>query len=172
LPLTTPRLHLYPVTAADRDVLHRHWTAPDVRRYLLDDLIVDLQWVEDEIARSRNHFLHHNWGLWRLAHRDDGAFVGVCGYRDFFQPPEPQLLVSIEPSYWKQGLGSEAARRVIEYGFEKIGFDRVKACTDAPNVASQQLMERVGMTRISRELIDGLDTLCYEVKQQDYIHND
>lgn len=161
------RLGYTPISRDNVDELHRHWTDPQVRRYLLDDLVVDRAWVEQEVRRSQAHFMHHDWGLWRMGLLDGGTFVGVCGFRTFFDPPEVQLVVSIEPAYVNQGLGREAARRMIDYAFDELGFDRVIGCTDAPNTASRRLMESCGMRLVRRETLDGIDTLCYQIARSD-----
>jgi RimJ/RimL family protein N-acetyltransferase len=49
--LTTERLVLRPVTAADRAALLAHWTAPDVRRFLFDGAV--LSPAETRYRRTR-----------------------------------------------------------------------------------------------------------------------
>jgi RimJ/RimL family protein N-acetyltransferase len=48
--------------------------------------------------------------------------IGFCAFRPFFEPPELQLLYGLLPAYWSKGLASEAARTIIAFVFEELGF--------------------------------------------------
>jgi ribosomal-protein-alanine N-acetyltransferase len=87
--------------------------------------------------------------------------MGFCGFRPFFEPPELQLLYGFLPAYWSQGFATEAARAMIEFGFQELGFDRIVASVDAPNIPSLRVLERAGMSFDRRETINGLDTSFY-----------
>jgi RimJ/RimL family protein N-acetyltransferase len=48
--------------------------------------------------------------------------------------------------YWNQGYMSEAARRVVDYGFAQLNLHRVYASYFSHNIASRRVMEKAGMT--------------------------
>ena len=159
--IETARLQMRPFALGDLDDLHRLFTDPGVRRYLLDDQVVGREWVEEEIAGSLGRFEMHDGGLWSVSLKGDGALAGFCGYRPFHDPPELQLLYGLAPTYWGRGLATEAARAMIRYGFEELGFTRIVASADAPNAASLRVMERAGLTFAKRVTVNGLDTVYY-----------
>ena len=68
-------------------------------------------------------------------------------------------------STWGQGLAAAAARVLIRYGFEALGFNEIIASTDASNEASIRVMEKAGMTFQKRLLLDGLDTIYYVISR-------
>ncbi|HSM70767.1 MAG TPA: GNAT family N-acetyltransferase, partial [Anaerolineales bacterium] len=47
--------------------------------------------------------------------------------------------------YWGQGLGTEAARSILEYGFEKLNLSRLVCLINEQNIASKKVAERIGM---------------------------
>jgi RimJ/RimL family protein N-acetyltransferase len=49
--------------------------------------------------------------------------------------------------YRGQGLATEAARALLEFGFAQLGLHRIAARTGRDNVRSWKLMERLGMRR-------------------------
>jgi len=49
--------------------------------------------------------------------------------------------------YRGQGLATEAARALLQFGFEELGLHRIAARTGRDNVRSWKLMERLGMRR-------------------------
>ncbi len=63
---------------------------------------------------------------------DDGSRVGTCGW-------------FLEKRYWGRGLATEAARLLVEFGFEELELDRLRASCDAKNVASERIMQRCEM---------------------------
>ena len=160
--LLTERLELTPFREEDLDELHDLFTDSDVRRFLLDDFFVSKDWVADEIEASRERFDETGCGLWSVREHGDPKIVGFVGYRPFFEPPELQLLYGFLASHWGRGLATEAADEALRFGFEVLGFDEVKAATDAPNVASMNVLERIGMRRRDRpgDLQDGTVFFC------------
>lgn len=144
--LHTPRLTLRPIELSDTDPLLAIFQAPEVRRFLLDDELVSRPWVIEEITASTRRFGASGAGLWAIRFHRGADLLGFVGFREFYQPPRLQLLYGLLPQYWKQGLATEAARRVCDHGFSQLGFERIEAATDAPNQPSIAVLLRLGMT--------------------------
>lgn len=159
--IETSRLRMRPFGQGDVDTLHLVFTDPGVRRFLLDDQIVPREWVEAEIAASIARFEAGSAGLFCVYSKDDETLIGFCGFRSFFEPPELQLLYGLLPAYWSKGLATEAARAMIEFGFQKLGFDRISASADEPNGASLRVLEKAGLVFDHRRTIKDLDTAFY-----------
>ena len=110
---------LEPLTAisADPEVM-RHFPAPLSR---------------DEssalIGRCQDHFAEHGFGLWALERKDNGLFVGFAGlgYMDFEAHFTPAIEIGwrLARDQWGQGLASEAARAVLQQGFEQLGLGEI-----------------------------------------------
>ena len=49
--------------------------------------------------------------------------------------------------YWGQGLGSEALKLILRYGFDERGLNRIDAHINADNAASLRLHEKCGYKR-------------------------
>jgi ribosomal-protein-alanine N-acetyltransferase len=164
--IETSRLFLRPVTSTDLDDLHRLWIDPDVRKYLWDDEIISRQLVASIIDRSIALFAENGFGLWLAFHRETNALAGFCGFWYFHEPPELQLLFGVAPDYWGKGLATEMTVAMIHYGFEELGFSRIIASADAPNVASIKVMEKAGMRFEKRAEIDGRDTVYFAITRE------
>ncbi len=143
--LTTERAVLRAFATDDAAELLRVFRDPDVRRGLLDDAVVSPEWVLDEIAASDARFARFGAGLWsvRLAHTP--RIVGFAGFREFYDPPELQLLYGLLPAWQGRGLALEVTRRLCDVAFRELGFAEVTAATDLPNRASARLLGRLGM---------------------------
>ena len=92
-------------------------------------------------------------GVLRLGDRPD--VVGFVGFREFFDPPELQLLYGLLPACWGGGLATEVTTRVCDFAFRQLGFDEITAATDLPNRASSRVLQRLGM-QLVRTTDDGV----------------
>ena len=144
--LQTLRLSLRPIVTDDIDALHALWTNAEVRRYLWDDAIIDLERVVTEINYSIASFYIYKFGLWAITLKGSSQIIGFCGLKRFGNPPETELLYGLHPDHWHQGYATEAAREILRYGFEELQHDRIYAGRDLPNIASQAVMQRLGMS--------------------------
>jgi RimJ/RimL family protein N-acetyltransferase len=57
------------------------------------------------------------------------------------------LAYGVARASWGRGIASEAARAVVDYGFEAFGLAKVWARADPRNGASVRVLEKVGMQR-------------------------
>lgn len=164
--IATGRLTLRPLSSDDSDRLHEIFIEPGVRRYLFDDEILPKEDVEGFIQQSAESFDKEGYGLWAIVPRGENTIAGVCGYWFFHKPPELELLYLLSENHWSKGLAVEASQAVMEYGFDRLGFTRVQASTDAPNLASVRVMEKLGMRFLKRETLAGLETIFYAVTKE------
>lgn len=155
--LVTERLRLRPFSPEDCDALHALWTDPDVRRYLWDDVVVDRDAVMEVIEASERDFDSEGFGFWTLSLPGHETIIGFCGFRHEPRTAEAELVYGIAPPYWGQGLATEAAEGALRHAFETLALDEVIAGTDAPNLASLRVMEKVGMTPRRRFRRRGLE---------------
>jgi ribosomal-protein-alanine N-acetyltransferase len=167
--LITHRLRLAPCAEADVPRLHALLTHPDVRRYLMDDQIVDRQWVFDLVESSRSTFADASFGLWCLETRADGSFAGLAGLRVTLGAREPQLLYALDRASWGRGLATEASEAVGDYAFDELGYRELLASTDPPNRASMRVMERLGMRFLESAHAAGHPIVFYRIDRDEWI---
>ncbi|MEL7046475.1 MAG: GNAT family N-acetyltransferase, partial [Pseudomonadota bacterium] len=148
--LDTRRTRLREFSHADASELLAVFRNRGIRRFLLDDLVVGSEWIEEEIAGSIARFSRGSAGLWSVRLDRGGPIVGFVGYRDFFDPPELQLLYGLLPRCWGRGLATEVSARICEYGFDVLGFEEIRAAIDTPNHASRAVLERLGFSETQR----------------------
>jgi RimJ/RimL family protein N-acetyltransferase len=164
--IETARLRFRPFTLDDVDDLHRLWTEPGVRQYLWDDEVIPRERVESIIETSLASFEAHGFGLWAVLPEAEEILIGFCGFWFFHEPPKLELLYGIKPAYWNKGFATEAASAMMRYGFEELKFERIEASTDAANLTSLRVLERIGMSFWKREPTNGLDTVYYAISRE------
>jgi len=106
---------------------------------------------EQGMARIREHFAAHGFGLWAVGVRRGAPFIGmiglaVPGFEASFTPCVEvgwRLLVE----HWGHGYASEGARAALGFGFRQLGLPEIVSFTTAGNLRSRRVMERLGMSR-------------------------
>ena len=97
-----------------------------------------IQSLLDDTDRSKGSTL----GIVRKA---DQQFMGLISIRVDARHQHADLGYWIGKPYWNQGYTSEAARRMVDYGFTELNLHRVYASYFSQNIASRRVMEKAGM---------------------------
>lgn len=152
-PIRTDRILLRPVDRADIDSLHALWTAPEVRRYLWDDIAITRQVAEEVVESHLATASRLHLGYWALhvppSISPATALAGFCGFRMIEGGPEIELLYGLREEHWGKGLAAEASVAALGYLWRSTSYEQVYARTDPPNLKSVQVMLRLGMTHVS-----------------------
>lgn len=143
--LHTTRLELQPCRAEDLDALHDLWRLPLVRKSLWDDVAIDRQQAGDVLRDFLDAAATRGLGLWTARAAADAELIGFWALRELPPGLEVELLYGLAPQAWGQGLATEGAQAVLEYAFDALKLTRVWARTDRPNLASQRVIQRLGM---------------------------
>ena len=143
--IRTNRLLLRSFRREDAAALHALWTAPEVRRYLWDDVIIASGTVREIVEAHLDTELRLGIGFWTIALLGEPPIIGFCGFRPVDSGPEIELLYGLRGEHWGGGLATEACLAAIEYLWRSTDYPRVYARADPPNDRSIQLLRRLGM---------------------------
>lgn len=161
--LYTERLRLDPLSPGDGPEFLALFRDAGVRRFLLDDKVVDSGWVAREIDASRHRFATGSVGLFAARLRgSEGAVVGVAGLRPYHSG-ELQILYAVDPAVSGRGLASEMVGAVLDYCFDLAEMERVRATIDAPNEGSLKLVERLGFRLVGRDPAERYELFVFEI---------
>ncbi len=148
--IATPRLLLRPLTGADQTAFHSINTDPAVRRYLFDDRVLAPDDSAAMLAHSRALLDRDGHGLFGVALGADEALVGWAGYLLCHEPPQLEIAYALLPSHWGRGIAVEASRGVMTWGARHLRMHAFHASTDAPNLASIRVLEKLGFRETRR----------------------
>lgn len=166
--LETKRLILRHQIMEDLDALWLLYCNPEITKFIPDaprsreEAREELEWY------MQGHPKHPKLGLWATIHKETGKFIGRCGLLPWKieDHQEVEVAYAIVREHWGQGLGTEAAQAILEYGFEKLHLSRLICLIDPENIASQKVAGKIGMA-LEKE-VDGIDgddipTLIYSI---------
>jgi ribosomal-protein-alanine N-acetyltransferase len=86
-------------------------------------------------------------GLWATILKETGAFIGRCGLLPWTIDGRAEVEVAymIDKAYWGNGLGTEAAQALVDYGFEALGLNRLVCLITPGNEASVRVATKIGL---------------------------
>lgn len=138
----TARLRLRRLRPADAPVLVALDRDVEVMRY-----IGSRGGTPEEIAervRQRIDADHGPLGWWLIETLADGAFQGVAALLPMPDGGDVELAYRLARPAWGQGIATEAAAALVEWAFARTGLERLVAVTFPENVASRNVLEKVG----------------------------
>jgi ribosomal-protein-alanine N-acetyltransferase len=91
------------------------------------------------------HWQRHGFGVWAVVDKASGAVIGQCGLNNLAEAPETEVLYLLDRPFWRQGLATEAAQASIDAGFDDVGLQRIVGLTVPDNLASQQVLHKIGL---------------------------
>lgn len=146
--LETKRLRLRHLVPEDLDELYALYADPVVRRYFPEGTLTYVETQEELDWFLHGHPRHPRLGLWATILKSTGQLIGRCGLLPWTIDGRDEVEVAylLGQAYWGQGLGTEAARAIRDYGFEQLGLARLVALIDHENMASRRVAEKIGMT--------------------------
>ena len=115
---------------------------------LFQDQDEEKQYIKDYIEKVYGFY---GFGMWTVCLRETGEVIGRAGLsmREGFE--EPELGYVIGKKWQRQGIAFEVCEKILEYGREELGFERVQALMDPRNIASERLCRKLGF-RYEKEL--------------------
>lgn len=163
--LTTERLVLSHISTSDIQLIFDIFTDPVCIRFIGDRGIRSLEDAKSYIAeRFVGHYEKHGFGMYKVSFNNEG--IGICGLiqRDESNPPD--IGFAFLTDFRGGGYCTEAAKAVLNYELEKHDLAEILAFTDPENMASQKVLEKLGMQRKEITQLPGqdFDSLIFVLK--------
>ncbi len=173
--LVTERIFLREYEISDYERVHVYGSQPQFSKYEEwgpnspeDTTLFIASKVAESIQANR-----HVFDL-AVCLKDQNLMIGGCGIRRETESSSVgNLGWAINPEFQNHGYATEAARRLIEYGFSELKLSVVYATCDTRNAASFKVMEKLGMRRVGlikeHKLVKGhlRDSYRYEILKAD-----
>jgi RimJ/RimL family protein N-acetyltransferase len=161
--IETNRLLLRTFTEDDAALIYELNLDPDVIRYTHDP-IKDMAHASEILEKVIiPQYALYNHGRWAVHVKATFEFLGWCGLKYLAELNEIDLGYRFKKEGWGKGYATEAAHASIQYGFEKIGLQRIVARAEIENIGSWKVLEKCGMTYIRDEEVDGHLVKTYEI---------
>jgi ribosomal-protein-alanine N-acetyltransferase len=145
LHLRTPRLSLDALGPADAPFLVELLNDPAFLRYIGDKGVRDEAGARQYLANGpQASYAEHGFGLLRVALREGGTPIGICGLLKRETLEHPDLGFAFLPAWCKSGYGFESATAVLADARAVEDVGRVLAITTPDNAPSIALLQKLG----------------------------
>jgi [ribosomal protein S5]-alanine N-acetyltransferase len=146
--IKTRRLVLRPVRRGDEPFLVKYMNERMLSRGLLTPPFpysrkAARQWVEENRKNNRKR---KNKKFRAFVIEKDGEPVGSAGLHNI-SGHRCELGYWIGRPFWGQGIASEAAKALVDYGLNKLGFIRISAGVYPWNKASVRVAQKSGLKK-------------------------
>ncbi|WP_075618658.1 GNAT family N-acetyltransferase [Paenisporosarcina indica] len=144
--IETERLLIMPLTANDGPFILELLNEPDWLKYIGDRGIRTIDDAKKYIIDGpMAMYAEQGIGLYAVELKESSTPIGVCGLiqRDFLK--DVDLGFGYLSKYWGKGYAYEAAKAVMTYGMDELGYRRIAGFTSLDNEKSANLLQKLGM---------------------------
>lgn len=144
--LKTERFILRKISLDDTDDMYEYAKNADVTKYLTWSPHESKTHTFEYISYLQNRYASGEFFDWAVVCKDSGKMIGTFGFTRFdFKNDGGEIGYVLNPEYHGKGIATEILGRVIRYGFENLGLERIECRFMVKNIASRRVMEKNGM---------------------------
>ena len=149
--ITTDRLLLRPYKPSDWERVHLYASVPKFSQFEVwgpNSVDETKEFVTRCIAEfSEVPLTSHQLAIELL---ESGLLIGGCTLKSPVpESTEAFLGYAINPDFQNRGFATEAAKALIQFGFDRLKLSLIYATCDTRNTASWRVMEKAGLQRTS-----------------------
>ena len=161
--LNTGRLVLRPFVEEDVYVLLDIMDDAEVMRYFPNPVPMTLERAQLFLKKQTDEWAKTDYGHWGVVLND--ALVGWCGLQFLPETKENEVAYCLAKDTWGKGFATEAAQASVNYGFNQLGMKEIIGLTHLKNIASQNVLRKVGMRFDARLVYWGMECMRFKVSK-------
>lgn len=161
----TDRLYLKATDLDDSKLLLELLNTPKWIRFIGDREVHDIHAAKQYIRdRMLPQYERLGYGNYCMIRKTDKMKMGFCGLYDREGLDSVDVGFAILPEYEGQGYTFEAASFMLDFGFNTLNLSMIQGITDKENIASQRLLEKLGLKSKGTVLLPGdtEETIVYQ----------
>ncbi len=153
--LKTERLVLRPLSTDDVDVIWNDISDPEIARQMAWEAHTErsqtVEFLKNEVTR-RESGKGITWAVFK-----DGSFCGIFSLIGLVRKHRALTYNKAELAYWisrrhqRQGIMTEAGRRVLEFAFAELKLHKLVVSHFSTNLASENLIKRLGFRYVGEQ---------------------
>lgn len=170
----TERLLLREILLTDINGMYQLDSDPEVRRYVGKNHVTSMQQSVDAINLIRQQYVENGIGRWAIIDKKTFDFIGWTGLKlvkaeinnhtNYYD-----LGYRLIQKYWGSGIATESAIASLEYAFNTLQIPEVFAIAECENIASNKILQKVGLHFIETFNLDGIDHNWYKIDKKQFV---
>ena len=141
------RLYIIPTLEDDADLILKLLNTPKFIKYVGDRNVKSIEEATDYIKEKMIPQLEKlGYSNYTLVKKSNNLKIGTCGLYNREGMEGVDIGFALLPEFEEQGFGYESAEVIKEAAFNEFGIEQLKGITTKDNLASQNLLLKLGMT--------------------------
>ncbi|MFC1658948.1 GNAT family N-acetyltransferase [Pseudomonadota bacterium] len=135
-------------TIDDAESFYKYYTDPKVSKYILSYMPVSVEDAKEEVKYWIDYFKHKKGVYWGIAKKDNNELIGSIGFTHWIkQYNRAELSYDLAKEYWNKGIMTKAIKKVLKFGFEEMGLNRIQCFMIKNNPASERILLKRGFVK-------------------------
>lgn len=175
--LETDRLILREMSPEDVNSLLRHFGNPEVVKFIEMQPIKTIEQANEWLRWMGGFFAANNGLRWGITLKEEDLFVGSAGLYSWNREAHyAEIGCNVAHSFWGNGYGQEAMRRIIEFGWDQMKLNRIEADVVHGNMRAAHVLKNLGFRKegvLRHRLLKGgkyYDVHLYGLLRSDYLN--
>lgn len=158
----TDRLNLRATHLEDAEFVLKILNMPKWKLYIGDRNVHTKEEASDYIKERMLPQLERiGYGNYTMIRKSDGAKIGLCGLYDREGLDGVDIGFATLPAFEGKGYTYEAASFILEKAFDTFNLNQVQGITSKKNIASQHLLEKLGLKNMGEVHLPGDEEALY-----------
>ena len=127
--------------------MYEYARMPKTSTYLTWGPHTDIEYTKNYLAFVISKYRTGEFFDWAVVIKgEEEKMIGTCGFsRIDFSNDIGEIGYVINPDFWGQGYATEAVQTIMQFGFDKLDFNRIEGKFIIGNDASLAVMKKCGM---------------------------
>ena len=101
---------------------------------------------------------------WVVKDKSDNTLIGLISIEPYEENISYEISYQFLPKWWGQGYAYETVHEVMDYAFNTLLLDEIKAVTQSKNKKSRALLERLDMIQESVKVMFNEEQSIYSLR--------
>lgn len=163
----TERFYLRKICLDDVQDFFELDSDPDVHKYLGKKPVKTIEQSAEMIQDVLKQYQEYGIGRSAIIDKKSNAFIGWSGIKYETKVRTDYAYYDIgyrlKKAFWGQGIVTETGVASLKYGFEVLKLDKICGGAHVENIASNRILQKLGMTRTETFDFDGDPHHWYEI---------
>jgi RimJ/RimL family protein N-acetyltransferase len=168
--IETERLIMRKFVPEDLEELIASRSDEDVIRYLGGIKLQNREAIIKRFAFYLDCYEKFGLGMCKMIWRETGEMIGWSGLQPLHDTSEIEVGYGMQKEFWKRGIGFEAAKGWLKFGFESRKLERIVAVASPENIGSWRIMEKCGMKREKIETFYEMECAFYAISKSEFLN--
>ncbi|RXJ04440.1 N-acetyltransferase [Anaerobacillus alkaliphilus] len=145
--LETERILLRKFILNDANDMFQYSSVPEVSKFVPWETHKTVENSKDFISYILKQYEESKLAPWAIELKENRKVIGTIDFVAWFpQHYRAEIGFILSKEHWGSGLIPEAANKVIQFGFDSMELNKIKAPCMVENVQSQRVLQKLGMT--------------------------